>query len=361
MTLGSVDAFANYIRGVLLEKRQPSARELAAEIERSLGITAAWALKSALETLVGDSDLTRAQRHYLRSLLESEDLARALCSDDAPDQETISTIDTLLQASRRYRESAGFQEMVQFMARFKNYAPYNNMLVRVQNPSCGFYATEKDWDERFERFLKEDAQPMLILAPKHPVLLVYDIDQTYGRPLPSELADFAHFEGTWNQNWLDHLVKNAHRHLIRVDFKTLSSTNAGFAAFDRLSADRKFRIAIHEELDEPSKFGVLCHEMAHILLGHLGCNEDGWWPSRSHLDRRTVEIEAEATAYVVTRHLGLVGTSHAYISRYLKDGAEVPGSVSFHMIAKVAGRIENMALGIQRAPRTKGTRRRRAE
>ena len=49
------------------------------------------------------------------------------------------------------------------------------MLVRLQNPTCGFYATEPDWVKRFERKLKEDARPMLILAPMHPVMLVYDL------------------------------------------------------------------------------------------------------------------------------------------------------------------------------------------
>jgi hypothetical protein len=47
------------------------------------------------------------------------------------------------------------------------------MLVRMQNPTCSFYATERDWYDRFRRNLKEDARPMLILAPMHPVLLVY--------------------------------------------------------------------------------------------------------------------------------------------------------------------------------------------
>ena len=61
--------------------------------------------------------------------------------------------------------------MVSFMARFRDYAPYNNMLVRMQNSTCSFYATERDWCDRFGRKLKEDARPMLILAPMHPVML----------------------------------------------------------------------------------------------------------------------------------------------------------------------------------------------
>ena len=62
----------------------------------------------------------------------------------------------------------------------------------------------------------------------------------------------------------------------------------------------KMRIAIHAELDPPSRYGVVCHELAHILLGHLGTDADYWWPSRMNLDHKTVEIEAEATAYIVT-------------------------------------------------------------
>jgi hypothetical protein len=41
-----------------------------------------------------------------------------------------------------------------FMARFRDYAPYNNMLVRLQNQTCSFYATERDWQGRFGRTLK---------------------------------------------------------------------------------------------------------------------------------------------------------------------------------------------------------------
>jgi hypothetical protein len=243
-----------------------------------------------------------------------------------------------------YKDSTQFHEMVVFMAKFRDYAPYNNMLVRVQNPTCGFYATERDWKDRFKRSLKEDAHPMLILAPMHPVMFVYALDQTEGTdPLPDELNKFGRFEGVWTRDWLERTVYNAAvRDRIRVDFKTLSSTNAGFATLVRGSADWKMRIAIHTELDEPSQYGVLCHELAHIYLGPLGSDDDHWWPSRTDLNGRTVEIEAEATAFIVTTRLGLTGSSAAYVSRYLND-KPLPLSVSLDQVAKVASRIEQMA------------------
>lgn len=193
---------------------------------------------------------------------------------------------------------------------------------------------------------------MLILAPMSPVMLVYDLDQTEGPPLPAELTQFAHFNGEWEDEWLTRLVGNAGGYRIRVGFKPLSSTLGGFATIDRASGDWKMRIAIHEELDGPSRFGVLCHELAHILLGHLGTDKDHWWPGRSNLDRATVEVEAESVAYIVTSRLGLSGASAAYVSRHMKDG-NVPGGVSLDFIAKVAGQIERMAREVLPARRPK--------
>src|SRR5439155_10576285 len=158
-----------------------------------------------------------------------------------------STIDSLLQQSKAYRGSAEFQDMVSFMGSFRDYAPFNNMLVRLQNPTCSFYATEPDWNKRFDRRLKEDARPMLILAPMHPVMLVYDLDQTEGKPPPKEITEFAKFEGAWNSEWLARMVENAIVHdKIRVNFKTLSSTNADFATIAAWEGGSKMRIAIHD-------------------------------------------------------------------------------------------------------------------
>jgi hypothetical protein len=331
------------VLALLAGGRQPSAWELLGEVETKLGLKARWKLSAVLEHLSDDKDLTGSLRAYCRSVRGSEDLAEALRGAGAPEKEIKSTIDSLLQQSRAYRGSKEFQDMVSFMGSFRDYAPFNNMLVRLQNPTCSFYATEPDWNKRFERHLKEDARPLLILAPMHPVMLVYDLDQTDGKPLPKEVTEFAKFEGAWKSEWLGRLVENARVHdRIRVDFKKLSSTNAGFATIAAGEGGWKMRIAIHDELDEPSRFGILCHELAHIHLGHLGSDKDHWWPSRSELSHHTIEIEAEATAFIVASRFGLDGASARYVSRHLGDKA-MPASVSLDLVAKVAGKLEKMA------------------
>jgi hypothetical protein len=194
---------------------------------------------------------------------------------------------------------------------------------------------------------------MLILAPMHPVMLVYDLDSTDGPPLPQELQQFAKFGGEWDPARLARTMTNAStRDLIQIDRVKLSSTNAGFATISAGQGGMKMRIGLHDELDEPSQYGVLLHELGHIYLGHLGSDKDGWWPSRGDLARRAMEVEAEAVAYIGSRRAGLEGASPHYVSRYL-DGDATLEAISLDLIARVAGRLEEMATGTlaKRRPR----------
>ena len=289
-------------------RSQPSAWELLAAVDRKLGLKARWAVVDALVRVLDHPGSTNSRREYVRGLLESEDWANAIRGQERPARQVESTVDALLRESAAYRNSAAFQEMVSFMANFREYAPFNNMLVQLQNPSCSFFATQKDWHRRFNRRLKEDVRPMLILAPMHPVMLVYDLDSTEGPAVPAELRQFARFEGDWDQKRGARTTTNAAtRDLIRVDDVKLSSTNAGFATISAGQDRIKMRIGLHDELDAPSRYGVLLHELAHVYLGHLGGDQDGWWPSRGDLARRAMEVEAEAVAYIVSRRAGLKG------------------------------------------------------
>ena len=352
-----VEAIIAVVREILVSRAQPSAWELLAALDGKLGLKARWAVGDAMQRLVVDQSMTQSQRAYLRDLLLSEDWRHAMRGGEGHARVIESTIGALIRESAAYRNTSSFQEMISFMAGFKDYAPFNNMLVKLQNPSCSFFATQRDWYRRFGRRLKEDVRPMLILAPMHPVMLVYDLDSTEGPALPKELQEFAKFDGNWDPEWLVKTIENAStRDLIRIDTVKLSSTNAGFASISMGQSGMKMRIGLHDELDEPSRYGVLLHELAHIYLGHLGGDEDGWWPSRGDLLRRAMEVEAEAVAYIVSQRSGLEGASSRYVSRYLNGDATLK-MISLDLIAKVAGRLEEMGtkiLGKRRIRRLSG-------
>ncbi len=83
-------------------------------------------------------------------------------------------------------------------------------------------------ETRFGRKIKEDATPMLILAPMHPVMLVYDLDSTEGRSHCRKTHRlFARPRENGTQTVWILLLENAKRDGILVQFKELSSTMGG--------------------------------------------------------------------------------------------------------------------------------------
>src|ERR1039457_5528625 len=101
-----------------------------------------------------------------------------------------SLLDQLLTDSRLYRTSKDYKELLDFVVRLRNFAPFNVMLLQVQKPGMRFAASARDWRERFGRTPQEKARPLLILWPFAPVALVYDLADTDGRPLPEDTAAF---------------------------------------------------------------------------------------------------------------------------------------------------------------------------
>jgi hypothetical protein len=352
------ESIYNAISQYLTSPRQPSANELLEHLEKTFGWKVRHFITQIIQRMRDDQNLQRYLRDYLKTALSEEELQQALLGNSKPKKEYRNIFEELMQQSAQFRQSSTFREMIKFVAKFRAYAPYNNMLVRIQNPACSYYATASDWQKRFDRQIKEDARPMLILAPMSPVMLVYDLDSTDGGPLPEKIEQFARTEGNFNQRVFNYTLDNAVRDKILVQFKNLSSTNAGFATSRLQDKKYKMRIVINEQLDEKSCYSIICHELAHIYLGHLGTDVDNWWPCRFNLNHRTVEIEAEAVAYIVASRAGLLPSSAGYLSGYLTDG-EIPESVSIDLICKVAGRLENM--GVTMMPIRKSAKKRSAK
>jgi hypothetical protein len=330
------------------------------EEEAAIGWRGRWALQPAINWFRLEADFGDDARlvAYATEILSDENIAAAVRCQIDREKEFRSSIDDLFRGSVGYRRSKAFREMIDFCGRFRTYAPFNNLLVRLQNRSCAFYATAKHWREEFDCAIKEDAHPMLILAPMHPVMLVYDLDSVENPPLPEKLREFASAHGDWNPNRLKQLLDNAERWKVRVEFKALSSTHGGFATYDQRGEDFKMRVVVHNGLDERGRYSVLCHELAHILLGHLGTDRDLWWPSRNGLSHRAVEIEAESVAHIVLTRAGLASASAPYLSSYMTDET-VPESVSADLIVKVGGKLDEMSQRPMSAPKPKAPEKKR--
>ncbi|HNV70285.1 MAG TPA: hypothetical protein PKO06_11350 [Candidatus Ozemobacteraceae bacterium] len=351
-----LDQITEHIRQYLKHARvsgtaiDPAA--LIMSVENTLGWEARWLVPDAVKNLLCDSDSGQLFPTGQRAALCAESLRKALHGSEVPSRETQRTIDALFHRSKQFSTTAEFQRVITFMGRFREYAPFNNLLVLVQRPTCSFYATERDWWKRFRRTITATATPMVILAPMHPVLLVYDVNSTEGPPLPKELGAVHAVRGQPDPKIWSRLVRNCYRHGIMV---TLQPFSEGKSGFTRRSRNSKFKIVVSlDKKAEPAKrLAILCHEIAHVLLGHVGGDSDGWWPNRPELTHAAVEIEAEATAFIVCETIGIETSSEKFLALKSRDLPEVPAEVSIELIAKVAGHIKEMCTRLLPPPKVR--------
>ncbi len=99
-------------------------------------------------------------------------------------------LDQLLVDSRMFKKSTDYMNLLDFVVRMRNFAPFNALLLQILKPGLRVAASAKDWKKRFGRTIKEDARPLLILLPFAPVALVYDLLDTEGMPLPEHAYAF---------------------------------------------------------------------------------------------------------------------------------------------------------------------------
>lgn len=109
--------------------QQPGAAELLGIVQDECGWQARVEFLNAVQVLRKDKSLARYNREYLEQTLTDEEVEAALVGDAKVIHDARSAVDEPFQRSRAYRGTEGFREMLQVMARFRKYAPFNNMLV----------------------------------------------------------------------------------------------------------------------------------------------------------------------------------------------------------------------------------------
>lgn len=239
----------------------------------------------------------------------------------------------LSDAMRRYLST---------LARFHRYSTGNLLLLHVQMPDATRVAGYRTW-QRLGRAVRKGEKGLAILAPcggrsraeeaeddgegaaapaavrRFRVVYVFDISQTDGEDLPqpsrvtgdpgaylARLEAFAAGEGI-AVAYVEHLG----------------------GALGRSSGGR---IEILQGLDPAQRLSVLAHECAHELL-HWSV------PAEVRKDKRLVETQAEATAFVVCSAIGLDTNTAAadYVALY--GGSRELLKQSLAAIQTAAGRI----------------------
>ncbi|MBW1741171.1 MAG: hypothetical protein JRJ42_08575 [Deltaproteobacteria bacterium] len=278
--------------------------------------------------------------------------------------EEISALDEMFAASRRYRSSREYMDMLKFISRFPKYSPFNCLLLHTQNPAISYVATAGTWARKFGRHPKRDARPLVILAPMSPVLFVYDLKDTEGEPVPHQLARPFKTQGKLPKEVYEKTLHNCGIHGIGVREVMLRHRHAGSAIrlnrgmckqYKDLKLEpwMRYLILLNKHYTLEDKYSSLAHEMAHIFCGHVGVDDEAWWPNRPNLEHNQIEIEAESVAYLVCRRKKLFASAERYLSAYdTTEGLDMP-LFSVNAVIQATTYIEDMGQSKWEKPKKK--------
>lgn len=293
-------------------------------------------------------------------------------TNTAPDDATTrrasqQALDELFDAAGKYRTGRELGALFQFIRRLPTYAPYNAMLLHIQQPGTTFVAPASRWREAYQRSVKPNARPLVILQPRGPVMFVFDVADTEplpdAPPLPREvIAPFETIGGTVG-NRLPRLIEGAKRDGVRITEVAQGSQSAGSirraepghtirlirrvqGKEQQVGIPLRYEVLINEHLGPETAYATLVHELAHLYCGHLGTPDPEWWPERTMLDHVAREFEAEAVSHLVCRRIGIGTRSEEYLGGVLQedDDARVP-DISLDTVLKATGLIEQMSRG----------------
>jgi len=270
--------------------------------------------------------------------------------DDLSQKNDISLLSHLLDESKLYRQGGDFKELLDFVKRMPNFAPFNAFLLNVQKPGLRFAASQRDWQVKFNRNVKEGARPLVILWPFAPVVFVYDVDDTEGEELPRDIADAFRARGNMSI-WT---IKQFIALLLKKGVDTqLIEYGDGLAGnikrpehdlvINQQSKDKKekpdYLIRLNKNHDANVQFATLTHELAHLFLGHLGMDKFLKIPDRARLTHEEKEIEAESVCYIVCHRNNVTPNSEQYLSGFVGDQLQVE-RLDIYAILKAAGQVE---------------------
>lgn len=229
-------------------------------------------------------------------------------------KEIETNLKELASETDNVKKSDFFKRYLDTMSKFWQYSYRNQLLIHFALPTAARVAGFKTWQE-LGRNVKKGSKAIKILAPylKKDIdtetleekeltsffpVNVFDISQTEGKELPEiEIT----INGDNYQDFLENLVGFCKEKQIKVDFKNLGIN--GLYGYSKGGA-----IAVCNTQSINSQVNTIIHEITHELL-HKG----------EKLSKQQKEIQAEGTAYVVTKHFGLENKSFNYLALYDAD------------------------------------------
>lgn len=233
---------------------------------------------------------------------------------------------------------------------------FNSALLLVQRPGLGFAASEAKWHS-YGRMVIPGKPPLIIIQPFGPVAFYYEEcdtisedggkDDEMPRPWMVGKSDLIRSDiPDWEmQGLLRSMLFALKRHGVFYEENQFGMRLGGRAYFVRdaipvqmeyakktLQYKTHYLITINSKSDVASKVTAICHEIGHLLCGHLGVDRELnknkqveiSVPDRNldDLSTESKEFEAERACELIMKSLGWKHDSREYLRDYMVHGQE---------------------------------------
>lgn len=264
----------------------------------------------------------------------------------------------------------GFQNFLDLTSNFQSYSFNNKMLVFSQKPTATIIKGGKTWKDEWERYINKGEKAIWIYAPLKQtfkeeeklvqfieeknkfvgvfsdfyigqkeadrllatlkekgsvsiitgfkVVPVYDISQTNGKEIDIDFMQNINKEMSDFENIKNALVDVCKNHKVQVVFKEKSQDSKLETAYGYYDTVTNNITVCTTDRSEQDQIKTLVHEMAHSLMHGKEMKVLGI-ASSTQVDKSMREVEAEATAYMVCKELGIDSgcRSFGYMAEYL--------------------------------------------
>jgi len=252
----------------------------------------------------------------------------------------------MLLFDRIYREGLydDFVNFAVFMRLTKGYSYFNSALILLQRPGALFIESEDVWENRYERHVRPDATPIVVMQPFGPINFVYDFADTYGEKIPKHMRDsfsLPQADPIFGE-MLPELIRVANQLGIYYGEKDYGSRQGGQVEYlanpmkVKVHEDKKekeieilthYAITVNKHSTDEQKATTILHEIGHLLCGHLPVDKDNQRlkvldRTKENLSEEQKEYEAEKVCELICKSLGVSYDNIDYLYGYRVNGSE---------------------------------------
>lgn len=265
-------------------------------------------------------------------------------------------------------ESEKYAQYLKVMSHFTHYSVNNTILIAMQTGGqasmvAGYTAWQKNFGRQVNRGEKaikifapmtykrkkevdmidqETGQPLRnpdgsvrkeiieVTVPSFRVTNVFDISQTSGPPLPTLVDEL---EGNV-ERYQDFVQAIRNISPVPVRFEEMEGKDGYYHQVEK-------RIAINEDMSETQTMAAMIHELAHAKIHALDPNNLKESAKARGKDQRTMEVEAESIAAVVSSYFGIdtSANSWGYVASWSRNKELPELTASLQVIKDTAGEI----------------------